>query len=459
MPDQAAPAGNSGAIIQRALASATDTRVVQLRPGVIDQTGEIFRQLFGEAPACLVADENTYQAAGSQVVQALRRAGVSLAFEHIFPGSPTLAADIEHVETLHARFREVDAIPVAVGSGTINDLVKLAAYHAGRPYAAVGTAASMDGYTAFAAAITHQGVKKVDNCPAPRLFLADLEVMSAAPREMSSAGYGDLIAKVVSGADWMISDALGVEPIHQPAWDLIQPSLRQWVSSPQGIPEANPQVMEHLACGLVMAGLAMQAARSSWPASGSEHLFSHLWEMTHPGHAGRPVAHGFKVGLGTIASAALYHQILQQEPGDIDLEKQVREWPAPQAIAAHVRQQFPGSRLADSAADEYLVKHPGSDGLRRRLSELGRVWPVLRRRLGEQVMAPEQIAAQLAQAGCPVHPAQIGLSLEELRWSYQTARYLRRRYTLLDLAAEAGWLDPALDKLFSAGGFWAAARP
>jgi glycerol-1-phosphate dehydrogenase [NAD(P)+] len=28
-----------------------------------------------------------------------------------------------------------------------------------------------------------------------------------------------------------------------------------------------------------MAGLSMQAARSSRPAFGSEHLFSHLWEM------------------------------------------------------------------------------------------------------------------------------------------------------------------------------------
>ncbi|WP_284967203.1 iron-containing alcohol dehydrogenase, partial [Cutibacterium acnes] len=38
-------------------------------------------------------------------------------------------------------------VPIAVGSGTINDLTKLAAKDVGRRYAVVGTAASMDGYT------------------------------------------------------------------------------------------------------------------------------------------------------------------------------------------------------------------------------------------------------------------------------------------------------------------------
>ena len=65
------------------------------------------------------------------------------------------------------------AIPVAVGSGTINDLTKLAAHQLGRPYIVVATAASMDGYTAYGASITHQGSKQTFDCPAPLAVIAD----------------------------------------------------------------------------------------------------------------------------------------------------------------------------------------------------------------------------------------------------------------------------------------------
>src|SRR4029077_17844815 len=106
-----------------------------------------------------------------------------------------------------------DAIPIAVGSGTINDLTKLAAHHAGRSYLCVATAASMDGYTAFGASITYQGSKQTFDCPAPAAVIADLDIICAAPGDMNAWGYADLLAKVTAGADWLLADALGIEPI------------------------------------------------------------------------------------------------------------------------------------------------------------------------------------------------------------------------------------------------------
>ena len=50
----------------------------------------------------------------------------------------------------------------------------------GRPYAVVGTAASMDGYTAFGASIAVDGYKQTLDCPAPSLAVADLDVTPAA---------------------------------------------------------------------------------------------------------------------------------------------------------------------------------------------------------------------------------------------------------------------------------------
>ena len=53
---------------------------------------------------------------------------------------------------------------------------ELAAHRAGREsYLCVATAASMDGYTAFGASITHEGAKQTFSCPAPRAVVADLD--------------------------------------------------------------------------------------------------------------------------------------------------------------------------------------------------------------------------------------------------------------------------------------------
>ena len=101
---------------------------------------------------------------------------------YVFPGradaaTPSTATSRRWSDAL----REHDAIPVAVGSGTLNDIVKRAAHECERPYMCVATAASMDGYTAFGASITKDGYKQTLTCPAPRAVLADLDVLTAAP--------------------------------------------------------------------------------------------------------------------------------------------------------------------------------------------------------------------------------------------------------------------------------------
>jgi glycerol-1-phosphate dehydrogenase [NAD(P)+] len=196
--------------IEAALVSASDTRVLQLGKRAIDEGGRIFTACFGSRPAVIVADPNTFAAAGQRVVDTLRAASINVAGPLILD-EPDLHAHYHHVELLRQHISAADAIPVAVGSGTINDLTKLAAHLCDRPYMAVATAASMDGYTAFGASVTRDGSKQTFFCPAPAAVIADLDVICHAPPELNSAGYADLLAKVTAGADWIIADALGCE--------------------------------------------------------------------------------------------------------------------------------------------------------------------------------------------------------------------------------------------------------
>ncbi len=297
-----------------ALAAARDTRCLEIGAGVNTSTPRVFRQQFGARPAVIVADVNTYGAAGQTVAEAFRAAGYPMLDPFVFR-APDLYAEHRFALELESALRSHKAIPVAVGSGTVNDLTKLASHRTERPYMCVGTAASMDGYTAFGASITYEGSKQTFQCPAPTAVVADLDVVCAAPGEMNSWGYADLIAKVPAGADWIVADALGAEPMNEQAWAIVQGRLRELVADPAGVRGRKPAAIGRLVEGLMLSGFAMQSAQASRPASGAEHQFSHLWDMQHHTHNGHAPSHGFKVGIATLATTALYERLLAKDLG------------------------------------------------------------------------------------------------------------------------------------------------
>ena len=440
--------------IDAALREASDTRCLIIGAGALASVDATFEQCFGQQLAVVVADENTFSVAGQTVQEHLRAAGRAQVEPIVFPGSPTLYADFENVLTLETRLRAHDAIPVVVGSGTLNDITKLAAHRAGRQYMCVGTAASMDGYTAFGAAITRDGFKQTMSCPAPLAVLADLDVLVQAPSQMNATGYGDLLGKITAGADWILADALEIEPIDRRAWPLVQDSLRSWTAHPDRLHARDPRSIEHLLEGLIMAGVAMQISASSRPASGTEHRFSHLWEMQALGRGHVAVPHGFKVGIGTIAAAALYERVLTRDLSNLDIEALCRSWPSRAEVEQTVRQAHDIPQLAENAVEESLAKYVDAGRLHQRLTLLRERWPTIRERVGTQLMTAEELRALLQAAGCPTHPDEIGVSMSELRESYRLARTIRSRYTVLDLATETGVLAACVDELFSPDGFW-----
>jgi glycerol-1-phosphate dehydrogenase [NAD(P)+] len=442
--------------IHAALRAASDTHHLLVGTGVLNNVGDVLEQAFGRQSVIVVADDNTYAVAGKAVGERLRSAGWRVEEPVVFPGTPTLYADFENVVTLEEKLRATSALPVVVGSGTLNDITKLAAHRAGRQYMCVSTAASMDGYTAFGAAITRDGFKQTMTCPAPLAVVADLDVLVSAPAQMNSAGYGDLLGKVTAGADWILADALEIEPIEKNVWSLVQDALRDWTGRPQAVHTGDRQAIENLFEGLILSGIAMQMYHSSRTASGSEHQFSHLWEMQALAHDAAPVPHGFKVGVGSIAIAALYELMLARDLTRLDSDALCRAWPSREEVERSVQQRHNDPKLAENAVQQSLAKYIPPEQLRQRLLRIQERWPIIRERLERQLMTAEHIRALLRDAGCPTEPTEVGISAAQLRETYTLARTIRSRYTVLDLAYEAGILDACVDELFTPGGYWAA---
>jgi glycerol-1-phosphate dehydrogenase [NAD(P)+] len=442
-------------LIRTALRDASDTDDVVIGAGAVDQVAEVFTRTFGDRQAVVVADENTWDVAGGKVHELLEAAGVGQVEPYRFPDNTFVYADYENIKLLIESFRGHDAIPVAVGSGSLNDIVKRAAGELERRYMNVSTAASMDGYTAFGAAITVEGYKQTLSCPAPKAVVADLEILRTAPPNMTASGYGDLLGKIPAGADWIMADALGVEPINQSVWKLVQGPLHNSVGRPAELAAGDQEALDNLIEGLIMSGLAMQAASSSRPASGAEHQFSHLWEMEGLGHDWKPpLSHGFKVGLGSIAIAALYERVLERDLANLDVDALKANWPSPEQVEAAVRATHTTPGLDEAAVKESLAKHIDADALGERLTKLAQVWPDLKDRLQAQLLPAAELQRMLKAAGCPTHPSDVKLSMDDFRATYRRSQMIRRRYTILDVTNETGILDECVEELFAPDGFW-----
>ena len=441
--------------IDDALTTATDTKAALISRDAVSEAGRLFTEVFGDAKALVVADENTWGVTGQAVVDSLAAAGVVVLEPYVFPGKPTLYADYSNVVVLRDHAVATDAVILVVGSGTLNDIAKLASGELGRPYGVVATAASMDGYAAFGASITRDGFKITRTCPAPALVLAPLDVMATAPGRLTATGYGDLIEKVTAGADWVVADALGIEPIDAEVWNLVQPSLRHALADPGGCAAGDLGAVSALAEGLLLSGLAMQAYQSSRPASGAGHNFSHQWEMEGHGLDWEPpLTHGIKVGLGTIASCALYEAVLDLDVSGVDPEARAAAWLTPEQDEARVTALQPQPAIREPAIAQSRLKYVPAEQAAGRVRAIKTVWPAIIRRIRPLLLPPAEAARRLHAVGAAYHPAQVGISQNRLRRTYFQGQTIRSRYTMVDALYELGLLDRTVDTLFAPGGYW-----
>ena len=440
----------SGAVdMSAAVARSASIAEVLIAPGALSDAAALYARVFGNNPACLIADENTWAAAGQAVEAALQAIGI-VTRHHILPAKPRPKPTVELADRLRAILADDHSTPIAIGSGVINDLVKYAAFHLDRPYLCVATAASMDGYTSAGAPLSDKGFKKTIATRPARAVLADLDVIAAAPPAMLGWGYGDLAGKVPAGGDWLIADALGIEPLDTVAWPMVQDGLAGWLAAPERLAIGDRAALDGLFAGLTLIGLAMEAHGSSRPASGADHQIAHIWEMEDLSQHGERVSHGACVAVGCAAVLQLYDWLLAQDLTQLDALAIVERAPNPAQQAAIIRTAFGPGEIADRAVIETRAKAVSPNQLRARLALLADVWPDLSARLRARLMPAQDMIKRLQSIGAPSASTDIGVSRVHLRATIAKARYLRDRYTVLDLLDETGLLGTAIDAVFPA---------
>lgn len=443
--------------LRSALSGAKFTKSVIVQSNGLAGLGQVFAGQFPGKRAIVVADLNTWKAAGDRAQQQLSAAGIDTEPAHVFETSGKLKADANYARDLAASLKDTDCIIVAVGSGVLNDLGKYASGLLGRPYLCVPTAASMDGYSASGASLLDGGFKRTLPCPPPEAIVADLDVIAAAPQRMAGWGYGDLAGKLVAALDWHIADALGEDRINPVPFALVQDNLDQWLANPQGVAYGDADAVQDLISGLLISGFAIQAHGDSRPASGSEHQFAHLWEMEGLTVDGYPASHGACVGLATVTMLALYEHLLATDVVGAATAAMALPQPGEEQLRARIADLFVLPHVREAAWLEGKAKLIDHDALRARRARIAQVWPDLHGVLKARFMPPAEMAAKLAATGAPTRPEQMNMSVASLERDFHRAQFVRRRYTSLDLLRDTGLYDQIVGQTFAPAGYWPTA--
>jgi len=289
-----------------------DIQAIRVGSGVMQELPGILRDL-GASHIFLVTDNYTYEAAGRQVEQLLDQAGLAY-HKRVFQTETPLVPNEYALGSVLAAMTSQDDMLLAVGSGTLNDVTKYVSARTGMPYVIAATAPSMDGYASTVAPTILDGFKTTLPAVYPAAIVADVDILKDAPMPMLTAGFGDIIGKFTSLADWRLSHQLNGEYYCPEVAGVIEAAVETCAANAQALAQREPQAIQAVTEALILSGLAMGMVGVSRPASGAEHQMAHYWEMDALRRGEEHPLHGNAVGVGTVLAASLYEMAAEYLP-------------------------------------------------------------------------------------------------------------------------------------------------
>ena len=384
---------------------------VEIGPGLLARTDKLLAANGFPRRLLVVADRNTLRA--SQGILGVLAAG-GFAYE-LKLYDDLRVADMRDVDAVTGLCENVGGV-LSVGSGSLNDICRLASFRAGKAFAIFATAPSMDGFASNCAPITQGNFKKTIFCHAPSVIIGDTEILAKAPAQLKSAGFGDMLAKYVALVDWKIARLTVGEYFCPRVAAIVEDALNRVVSMADRVTQDDPETAGAILEALVMTGLAMSLTDCTRPASGCEHMISHFWEIKKLEQGKLSDFHGKKVGVATLLSAEMYHELAGRET--VEFHKDATDWDAVYAafgpsFEAEVR-AFNSPTVTDETSPEILREH----------------WPEICAVVREELPSPARLLALLQAAGAAATVEEIGVLPELAAAGLAFHPYMRHRITL-----------------------------
>ena len=390
----------------------TAVKDVLIESGAVCRVGDILCKNNFSNNILLVADENTLKASNG-IIESL--GGFHVEYK-IY--EDLRVATMEEVNEIEKLIANKDVSVLSVGTGSLNDVCRLASATQNKKLCIFATAPSMDGFASYGAPIVNNGFKSSYSAKSPEVIIADTKILANAPKELKSAGFGDMIAKYIGLIDWQISALLTGEYYCEKIAKLTRDAVDELIKMADKVCLNDEYVAGKIFEALLKTGIGMSFAQNSRPASGSEHVIAHLIECVELRDGIIPNFHGDDVGVCTLEMLKYYNFLAENEY--IDTQNENVNWNDVYSfyneMADEVRKlNFPENVIDDVDKDELKNK-----------------WGEIRKII-HSVPSYSECEAAMKKAGCKITVEDIGKDQKLFDDCVKHSPYMRKRLTLLRL--------------------------
>lgn len=408
-----------------------------------------------DQPIIVVMDRTPMRREGKDlkqlILQILKSSSWQISVIWLEPDSTgQVHTDFAQINLVKARLQKNSAV-LSVGSGTVTDIAKHACHVYQQeqeidslPFIVYQTANSVSAYTSNMAPTFVDGVKRTLPSRYPDVLICDLETLRDAPRSMTAAGVGDLLAAFGSYADWWLAYRLGLDKSYSEfAQTLMGPLDEIFLEQAAGLREGTLKSTAILAKLIALGGLAMSLSHATAPLSGYEHVISHVLDLVAEQRR-RPLAqHGTQVALATLLTTASYQIFFHEfEPAELNLENC---YPTEAHMKRRIENAFqrldPTGRVAAECWSDYKIKLEAWHSHRADFEHVLHDWPAICAHLASLVKPPEVAARILHAVSSPGRFEELTPepAREEVEFAFTNAPLIRRRFTLGDLFVFLNW--------------------
>lgn len=369
----------------------------------------------------IVSDPFTHDALGHRVYKALAADGQDVT-EYVWQKPVCSEEGVQH---LREQTRNCEA-RIAVGSGTVNDTVKYASFLDERDYSVFATS-PMNAFTTGTASVSFDGFKKSISCRGARGVFFDLSTIANCPPPLISAAFADVICRTTAQVDWLMSHILFDTPYTDTPYTLLAYDEPDMVANASKMLSGDLDALGMLTRISAIMGLGTTFTETTHSGSMAEHMISHYIDM-FAGDKHPRSSHGEQVGVASITMSLMQNQVLRDanppamRPTHIDEKEMLARF---------------GPKLAENMMTETRKKaldQHKADQLNKRFDS---EWDDIRNKLQAAMLPYETMNNAMQQAGCQRTATELNLDTEFYREAVTGARYIRDRFSMLDIVDDS----------------------
>jgi glycerol-1-phosphate dehydrogenase [NAD(P)+] len=407
-----------------------DIRSIVIKETLDGMENELVHQLHKNEKLAVVSDRYTFEVLGRRIGSALGSAG--FAIEEMILEKPH--ADIESVEALRHLTRHSDGL-IAVGSGTINDSVKYAAFLDKKRYSVFPTSPQL-AYATPTASISFGVFKKsITARPAQGVFF-DLSVIARCPIRLTRSAFADLICRTTAQVDWLMSHLLFGTQYRKLPYILLADDEERLFDQAQALQNGNFEAFGILVRMCALMGLAICITNTSHPGSMGEHMMSHYIDMFF-NDVNPNALHGEQVGVTSLTMSRLQNRILNQDIPPVLEPTKIRE----AAMLARY-----GKEIGQQCIKELKNKALDLTQADRVNWYLAENWENFAKQLRAVMLPSERLSEAMQEIGAIQTGCDLGLPKAFYQEVVRYSREVRDRFTMLDMAADSGMLEAFADE-------------